>query len=281
METLNLKDLFCSIQKVFMISKNKIKLIKSLALKKQRQKEQLFVVEGDKNVLEVLSSENFRVSEIYGTESFLATNKRLVSPAGRIITVTPEEIKKASLLKNPQNALALCLIPEQENKVPRVNDFSIFLDGLQDPGNLGTIIRICDWFGIYSLFCSPETVDVYNPKVIQASMGSFCRVKLHYTAFDTLADMLTRSGIPLFGTFTDGLNIYTERLPEKALVVFGNEGSGISDETAGKIKYRISVPSFGKTPDRAESLNVAVAAGIICSEFKRQASGMSPTRNEN
>jgi RNA methyltransferase, TrmH family len=281
METLNLKDLFCSIQKVFMISKNKIKLIKSLALKKQRQKEQLFLVEGDKNVLEVLGSENFRVSEIYGTESFLATNKWLVSAAGHIIRVTPEEIKKASLLKNPQNALALCNIPEQEKEVPRVNDFSIFLDGLQDPGNLGTIIRLCDWFGMDRLFCSSETVDVYNPKVIQASMGSFCRVKLYYTSFDALADMLSGSDIPIFGTFTDGSNIYTGKLPDKALVVFGNEGKGISSETAERIKNRISVPSFGKSADKAESLNVAVAAGIICSEFKRQAYGMYPTQNES
>ena len=264
-----------------MISKNKIKQIKSLASKKGRQKELLFLAEGDKIILELLQSKRYRVNELYATESFLEAGKNLIKGAAKVYPADCNEIKKASLLKNPQNAFALCNIPPDQNSVPHLPGLSLFLDEVQDPGNLGTIMRICDWFGIEQLFCSPGTADIYNPKVIQASMGSFCRVEVRYISFNDLFKIAGENEIPVVGAFTNGKNIYTGQLPGKALVVLGNEGKGIGQETAVNIEYRLTIPSFGNSPAKAESLNVAVAAGIICSEFKRQASNMYPIRNES
>ena len=148
---------------------------------------------------------------------------------------------------------------------------AFYLDGLQDPGNLGTIIRIADWFGMEFLFCSPGTADIYNPKVIQASMGSFCRVKTVYASFNDVVSMANRSGIEVYGAFMDGKSIYSSRLTDNAIIVLGNEGNGISENTAEKITTRLSIPSFSTGKSCAESLNVAIAAGIIGSEFRRQA----------
>lgn len=252
-----------------MISKNKIKQIKSLALKKFRLKEQLFLVEGDKNVSEVLDS-HYQVNELYATGEFLVTNKKNTDRSQSIYEVNKDDIKKISFLSQPQNAVALCSIPPQCENISSPTTLSLFLDDVQDPGNLGTIIRICDWFGMDSLFCSPSTVDVYNPKVIQASMGSFCRIKIIYLPFANLMNTAIEMDFPVFGTFPEGENIYQKILPEKALVVLGNEGNGISTEVAGKVNARLSIPSFSNTNKRAESLNVAISAGIICSEFKRR-----------
>lgn len=252
-----------------MIGKNKIKLIKSLALKKFRLKESSFLAEGDKNIQEVLNSD-YRIKELFATPEFLASHLKLVAKVQRITETTSEEIKKASLLKQPQNALAICEIPQQPGIPQKLNGFYLFLDGIQDPGNLGTIIRTCDWFGIDYLFCSPDTTDVFNPKVIQSTMGSFTRVKTIYTAFHELLPLLTKNQIPVFGTFLEGKNIYTENLPENALVVLGNEGRGIRDDTALHILHQLTVPAFGKKGKKAESLNVAVTSGIICSEFARR-----------
>lgn len=252
-----------------MIGKNKIKLIKSLSFKKYRKKYGLFLVEGDKNVREVLISD-YQVNELYATENFLESDEKIIRHALKINKVKTSEIKKASLLVQPQHALAICSIPVSEDTTPYLKELSLFLDGIQDPGNLGTIIRICDWFGIEELICSPGTADIYNPKVIQASMGSFCRVKISYMPFDEIAGLAKELQIPIVGTYTHGLNIYKKILPDKALVVLGNEGSGISKEVSRSIEYKIKIPSFSKKEESAESLNVAIAAGIVCSEFKRQ-----------
>jgi TrmH family RNA methyltransferase len=262
-----------------MISKNKIKQIKSLSLKKIRQKESLFLVEGDKNVSEALDSE-YVVKEVYATAKFLRNNEKKVIRVPSVYVVSSEEIKKISLLSQPQNALALCSIPPAGDIVPRLNSFCLYLDDIQDPGNMGTIIRICDWFGIEMLFCSPSTVDLYNPKVIQASMGSFCRVKTVYIPFTDLLNKSVETNFPVFGTFPEGKNIYEENLPEQGLVIMGNEGRGISKEVEKKIDHRLSIPSFSGGKNRAESLNVAIAAGIICSEFKRKAFSL-PIQNES
>ncbi len=279
METVNLKHLLSGFQPILMISKNKIKQIKSLARKKFRQKEQLFLAEGDKIVLEVLNSD-FRIAELYATEKFLAVNKNSVTRAEICTEVTSEEIKKASLLKQPQNCLAICQLPPVTELPDRITGFSFFLDGIQDPGNLGTIIRISDWFGVEYLFCSPDTADIYNPKVIQASMASFCRVKCFYTDFNYIASLAESSEIPVYGTFLEGNNIFGETLPGKAIIVLGNEGRGIRTAIADKIAHKLSIPSFSRNNSGAESLNVAVAAGIICSEFRRKNQNFS-IQNEN
>ena len=260
-----------------MISKNKIKLIRSLAQKKFRQEKQLFLVEGDKMVSEVLNS-GFRVAELFVTPEFLSAHKTLADRAEVFNEATTEEIKKASLLKTPQNSLALCRLQPPAELPAHFSGFALYLDGIQDPGNLGTIVRTCDWFGMDYLFCSPDTADVFNPKVIQASMGSFCRVKTIYTPFDTLAAWAEQQQAPVYGTFLKGENLYNANLPEKALVVLGNEGKGIRSEVANTIRFKLSIPSFSKKEPGPESLNVALSAAIICSEFAKNA---LPIQNGN
>ena len=253
-----------------MVSKNTIKLIKSLALKKNRLKQNLFLVEGDKNVSEVLAS-NFCVENLLATSKFLDDNKALIKKAKLVTEATQQEIELASLLKNPQNSIAICTLPKSK-EIPNnfKTDFCIYLDDIQDPGNLGTIIRICDWFGMNQLFCSPKTVDLFNPKVIQASMGSFCRVEVFYTPFETVAKLAKNENFPILGAFLEGENLYKQKLPKKAIVVVGNEGNGISKEVKNKIEQKIKIPEFSQNATSAESLNVSVATAIICSEFKRQ-----------
>lgn len=253
-----------------MVSKNTIKLIKSLALKKNRVKQNLFLVEGDKNVSEVLESQ-FSVENLLGTSAFLEANKSLLTKVKLVTEVTKTEIEEASLLKNPQNSIAICKLPKAKPFPEKIeSDLCIYLDDIQDPGNLGTIIRICDWFGINQLFCSPKTADLFNPKVIQASMGSFSRVETWNTPFIPVADLAGRLGIPVLGAFLDGKNIYEQKLPKRAILVLGNEGNGISSEVENKVDQKIRIPEFNNNPTSAESLNVSVAAAIICSEFKRQ-----------
>jgi TrmH family RNA methyltransferase len=253
-----------------MISKNTIKLIKSLDLKKIRIKENVFVVEGDKNVSEVLDSK-FNIEKLFATSAFLAISNVGLENAKLVIEVTKDDIKQASLLKSPQNSIALCTLPDSKTLPDKIDsNLSIYLDDIQDPGNLGTIIRICDWFGIEHLFCSLKTADLFNPKVIQASMGSFCRVEVFYTPFESVAGLASKSGVPIYGASLDGENIYEQKLPPKALLVMGNEGSGISAEIENLIDRKIKIPEFNRNPKSAESLNVSVATAIICSEFKRQ-----------
>ena len=253
-----------------MINKNTIKLIKSLSVKKYREKEGLFLVEGDKMVAEALCS-GYKVEKLIATPEFLLTLKTDTNYTIEITEVSREEIKKASLLKNPQNSIALCKLPENENLPENIiNDLTLYLDGIQDPGNLGTIIRICDWFGIDFIFCSPDTADIYSPKVVQASMGSIFRTKLCYIPAGLFFQKESFRNIPVFGAFLNGNNIYTENLPASAILVVGNEGHGIRKEVEPFINKKIMIPEFTKNNGNAESLNVAVATGIICAEFKRQ-----------
>ncbi len=253
-----------------MISKNTIKLIKSLEQKKFRIKEKVFIVEGDKNVSEVLDSK-FKIEKLFATRTFLDNNITNLKNALLLTEVNKEEINQASLLKSPQNSIAICSLPDS-NTIPAkmVGDLQIYLDDIQDPGNLGTIIRMCDWFGIEQLFCSLKTADLFNPKVIQASMGSFCRVEVYYTLFDPAARLALNSGAAIFGAFLDGENIYEQKLPQKALLVMGNEGNGISAEVEKMIDLKTKIPAFNSNGKSAESLNVSVATAIICAEFKRQ-----------
>ena len=240
-----------------MVSKNQIKLISSLQQKKQRQVHKLFFAEGIKVVQELLFS-NFELEHLFTTEIIFAE-----IPSSKQTLITDIELKKISALSTPNTCLALFKIPSAvafEEK-----GLIVALDDVRDPGNLGTIIRLCDWFGIKTLFCSEESVDVYNPKVVQATMGSISRVNVVY---GNLEHLLSETKLPVFGTFMDGKNIYKEQLPSEGIIVMGNEANGISKPIENLISERIAIPRFGDL-QATESLNVATATAIILSEFKR------------
>lgn len=238
-----------------MLSKSQIKTITSLKQKKYRLQQGLFVAEGVKTINELLASQ-FSLQQLYTTNSFkIDANLETV--------VSENELKKISFLKTPNTALAIFKIPEP--KAINTNQLLVALDNVRDPGNLGTIIRLCDWFGIRDLVCNIETVDCYNPKVVQATMGSITRVNVSYL---NLTDFLKTTHMPIFGAFMEGDNIYKSQLPNKGILVLGNEANGISREIEQVITTKISIPRFGQLQS-TESLNVATAAAILLSEFHR------------
>ena len=237
------------------LSKNHIKLITSLSQKKYRQKHKLFVVEGVKVVHEFLNS-SYELEIVFSTDTdFSSTNK--------FIEVTDQELKKISSLKNPNKVLAIFKIPNQIN--PIMGGLILALDSINDPGNLGTIIRLCDWFGIEQLVCSNETVDCFNSKVVQASMGSLTRVAVSYL---DLKKYLQNASVPIFVADMDGLDVYKTKLPDSAVLVLGNEANGISDEIKQLVTTKITIPRYGAF-QQTESLNVATASAILLSEFRR------------
>ena len=241
------------------LSKNNIKLITSLQQKKYRQKYKLFVAEGIKVVKELLDSE-LEVYQIYCTDETLNFNNSSLS----VFIITEDELRKISTLKTPNKVLALFKIPEK--KEINHSDFVLALDGVNDPGNLGTIIRLCDWFGVTKLVCSLNTVDCYNPKVVQATMGSLTRVNVVYT---DLPDYIENVDVPVYTADMDGTNVYESALPDKAVLVMGNEANGISAEVNAKVSHKLTIPRFGEI-QQTESLNVATATAILLSEFKRR-----------
>lgn len=240
-----------------MVSKNQIKLITSLQQKKFRNQHQLFFAEGKKVIEEFLEAN-------YELHSLFVVNQDFKSiPKDKIFEISHAELKKISALTTANDCLAVFKIPTiVENNS---NGLILALDDVRDPGNLGTIIRLCDWFGIGTLLCSKETVDVYNPKVIQATMGSISRVNIEYV---DLKERIQSLNLPVFGTFMDGKNIYNEQLPEQGIIVMGNEANGISAAIEKLVDSRIAIPRFGKL-QKTESLNVATATAIVLSEFKR------------
>jgi RNA methyltransferase, TrmH family len=253
-----------------MIGKNTIKLIKSLSDKKNRLKENLFVVEGDKIISEVLGS-TIEINRLFCTRGFLEKQSFNSSQLSFITEVSQDEINKASLLKNPQNCIAICRLPSPAKLPEEMTDrLTLFLDDVQDPGNMGTIIRICDWFGINRIFCSPGCADLFNPKVIQASMGSFCRVEVISSEFLNVASLAKSNNIKICGAFLDGENIYNADLCQKTLLVMGNEGNGINRKIADNVDWKVSIPRFSDKSEGAESLNVSVATAVLCAEFQRQ-----------
>ena len=240
-----------------MVSKNQIKLITSLQQKKYRKQEQLFFAEGVKVVQELLHS-NFELQDLFTTKQDFLT-----VPKNKVHAITEAELKKISALTTPNTCLAVFKIPKAKEMVEK--GLIVALDDVRDPGNLGTIIRLCDWFGIETLFCSEESVDIYNPKVVQATMGSISRVNVVY---GNLEAFLSQTKLPVFGTFMDGKNIYQEKLPKEGIIVMGNEANGISSSIEKLVSERIAIPRFGNL-QVTESLNVATATAIILSEFKR------------
>jgi len=249
-----------------MLSKNKIKYIRSLELKKNRKEERAFVAEGHKLVGDLLG--HFECRLLLATRSWIETHPSV--RANEIIEVTQEELTRASLQKAPQEVLAVFSQPDYPmDKDVLTHSLCLALDDVQDPGNLGTIIRVADWFGIEHIFCSQGTVDVYNPKTIQATMGALARVKLHYCHLPSLIASL--DNVPVYGTFLDGKNIYGEELCKHGLIVMGNEGNGIGTEVEKLVNKRLYIPNYPPQRETSESLNVAMATGIICAEFRRRA----------
>ncbi|MDP2335716.1 MAG: RNA methyltransferase [Bacteroidota bacterium] len=252
-----------------MLSKNKIKLIQSLSRKKNRDETGLFLAEGNKMVEEALRSD-FKVETLVCTSGFLQLHPEIRLTVKELIETDSESIQKASLLQNPQDSLAIVRKPSNPEPVLNLKtELILALDFIQDPGNLGTILRIADWFGIKTVVCSENTVDVYNPKVVQASMGAIFRVKTAVTDLKDFLKTATRNQVPVYGTFLEGQNIYTETLSSNGIIVLGNEGNGISPEVAKLVSHKISIPSFSSGKG-SESLNVAVATAICCSEFRRR-----------
>ncbi len=252
-----------------MISKAKIKYIRSLELKKNRLADNVFVAEGPKVVGDLLRVMRARL--IVATQEWMSCNESECHGA-EIIEVSADELRKVSFLQTPQDVLAVFNMPDRNDtdncEVP-IGKLSLALDGVQNPGNLGTIIRIADWFGITEIFCSNDTADAFNPKVVQATMGSIARVSIRYV---NLSEMLSTlpDGFPVYGTFLDGEDIYQQTLSDEGLIIMGNEGNGISHEVGRLINRRLLIPNFSTSEDRAESLNVAIATAITCSEFRRK-----------
>lgn len=238
------------------LSKNKIKWIRSLQLKKNRDELGLFIVEGEKMVQEAIENFSQQIDFLVVTKfSSIKTD----DVSFEMAIATDEELKSISTLKNPNKSLVVLKLPAKR----RIEtSFRIALDGIQDPGNLGTILRLADWFDVKEIICSKETVDVYNPKVVQASMGAIFRIKVTYC---DLEDYLKKSKETIFGALLEGQNIYKKSVEPKGILVLGNEGNGISEKIIPLITEPITIPRFGQ----AESLNVSVATGILLSEFFR------------
>ena len=247
------------------ISKNKIKYIRSLEQKKIRREEGVFVAEGPKLTGDLLG--HFHCRYLAATAEWMNAHPLVQADEKDIANL--EDLQRASLLKTPQDVIAVF---EQRNEVTDTcvieRELCLALDDVQDPGNLGTIIRIADWFGIEHIFCSLGTADVYNPKVVQATMGALARVHVHYLSLTELIEGLKE--IPVYGTFLDGTNIYMQSLSETGLIVMGNEGNGISAEVRKLINRKLYIPNFPADRSTSESLNVAVATAITCAEFRRR-----------
>ncbi|MFV9551928.1 TrmH family RNA methyltransferase [Algibacter sp. PT7-4] len=238
-----------------MLSKSQIKIITRLKQKKYRQQEGFFVVEGVKTITELLQS-NLELNKLYTTESFNINAKNEV-------LISETDLKRISFLTTPNKALAIFKIPKP--KPIGKSGLVIALDAVRDPGNLGTIIRLCDWFGVTDLVCSNETVDCFNPKVIQATMGSITRVNISYV---DLVPFLKASDLPVFGAFMEGENVYRKELPKNGILVMGNEANGVTKAVEAVVTEKISIPRFGAL-QVTESLNVATATAILLSEFRR------------
>ena len=240
-----------------MVSDKQIKIIKSLKLKKNRIKHNLFVAEGDKTILELILAD-FKINSLY------SINTNIEGVENSVVQLSKSELNKISNLSNPKNSLGVFEIPKSKNI--DYNKLIIGLDNISDPGNLGTIIRLCDWFGVEDLICSLETVDCYNPKVVQASMGSISRINITYL---DLQKIIENNSIKTYGTYMQGDSLYEVDEIQKGLLLFGNEANGINPNLSKFVDKRLSIPRFGKLK-KTESLNVANALSIVLSENARK-----------
>jgi TrmH family RNA methyltransferase len=249
-----------------MLSKAKIKELRALEFKKFRDEQGLFVAEGNKLVTDMLPA--FDCEWLIARTSWMATQGDI--PAKELVLVGEDDIRKVSFMKTPQDVVAVfrkpsCLLDDANPGAQLI----LALDGIQDPGNLGTIVRLADWFGIEHIVCSKDTTDVFSPKTVQATMGALARVKIHYT--DLNKYLGKHAGIPVYGTFLNGENLYTGKLTPHGIIIMGNEGNGIRPETASFIKEKLHIPSYPPSHETTESLNVAMATAIVCAEFRRVA----------
>lgn len=250
-----------------MLSKTKIKQVRALALKKFRDETNTFVAEGNKLVADMLPK--FECELLIAKPSWMATQGDI--PANELLVASDEDISKVSSLKSPQDVLAVFKRPAWsiDDTDPK-EQIVLALDGIQDPGNLGTIIRLADWFGIEHIVCSPDTADAFGPKVVQATMGALARVKVHYTNLcDYLREQAGRQ-IPIYGTFLDGEDLYAKELSEAGIIIMGNEGNGIRKETEQLVTEKLYIPNYPKERETSESLNVAIATAVVCAEFRRR-----------
>ena len=256
-----------------MLSKNKIKFINSIKKKKYREIHQCFFVEGEKLVDELLKSNN-QSFEILATNEWVQDYQQNndLKQNIEITEVTPEELKKISSLSTPNKVLAIVKQPNYSFDYSKIlTELSIFLDDINDPGNLGTIIRIADWFGIKNIFCSQESVDVFNPKVVQSTMGAIYRVKVHYVdSKEFLTEISKKEDFKIYGTFLEGNNIYEEKLTTSGLIIMGSESHGISENVKPFVNTKLFIPNYPKDLKTSESLNISVATAIVCSEFRRR-----------
>jgi len=249
-----------------MISKSKIKLIKSLEQKKFRDETGLFVAEGTKLVLDLLTA--FKCTILAATRDWMVENKNI--SALEIIEVDETELNKISNQKSPQGVFAVFEKPLYTREVDDLNQKLVLaLDDVQDPGNLGTILRIADWFGITDVFCSEHSADAYNPKTVQATMGALARVRVHTVDLPVFLQSCAGK-MPVYGTFMDGSNIYSDTLSQHGIIVMGNEGNGISTETTKHVTHRLLIPNYPMGETTSESLNVGVATALVCAEFRRR-----------
>lgn len=249
-----------------MLSKAKIKYIRLLQQKKYRQKNRLFIAEGEKIVQEIFTQQQFNIHSIYATAEWEEQNhSNLLAYQEQFTLVTAQELAKISLLQNPNQVLVVLEYANQS--LPKVvelqNHWSLVLDQIRDPGNLGTIIRIADWFGIEQIFCSLDSVDAYNPKVVQATMGSFLRTKVYYTNLKELFEQ--HKNLPKYGAILEGKNAFEETYTKSGFLVIGNESRGVSEELKAMLTHHITIPRYGE----AESLNAAIATGILCAVIKK------------
>ncbi len=244
------------------MTKAEIQLIKSLGDKRSRSECGLFVAEGEKLIQELIDSQ-LNVRKIYALEG--------VFEEQGAEWIAPREMERVSQLKSANNSIALVELPHHSLDIESLKgELILALDDVQNPGNLGTIIRLADWFGIENIVCSPHSADCYNPKVIQATMGAITRVKVHYTPLVELLEPMQAAGVPIYGTLLEGNNIYHEPLSEQGVIIMGNEGQGISDEVAGFITRKLFIPPFPAGNSGSESLNVSIATAVVCSEFRRR-----------
>ncbi len=258
-----------------MISSSKSKLIRSLQQKKFRDLRRLFLVEGEKMVRELITADpkkHFPIQEIFATTEWFDSHKTILQQCGAELTeASYTEIKKVSNLVTPQAVIALVSMPDIHFSAEALLHSPVLaFESIRDPGNLGTIIRTADWFGIRHIVCTPDSIDLYNPKVVQSTMGAITRVQVYYQELETILKHKEMQAKTIFGTFMEGENIYTTPLEPDPLILFGNESHGLSKNLDPYIQHRISIPPFAPLGSGSESLNVASSVAVVCSEIRRR-----------